>query len=61
MAGFESPPFMMAEKTKKPKKGDIRPVYQQMGYQVCKDPEKDIWIPTEKIAEAEILSNQLKE
>ena len=48
----------MAEKIKK---GDIRPVYQQVGFEVCEDPEKEIWIPAEKIAEAKILSNQLKE
>lgn len=52
---------MMTDKKEKMKKGDVRPVYQQVGYEVCKDPEKDVWIPTEKIAEAEILSNQLKE
>lgn len=49
----------------KPKVGDIRPVFQQVGFEVCKktaDKEEDReWIPCEKQAEAEILSQILKE
>jgi len=40
--------------------GDIRPIYNITGFQVCKktsdDDEKTEWIPVEKISEAEILS-----
>lgn len=38
--------------------GEIRPFYQQVGYEVFKGYEdgKEIWIPTEKFSEAEILS-----
>ena len=48
---------MMAEKFKE---GDIRPVYRHMGYEVCKkasDKEAEqIWISTESLSDAEILS-----
>jgi len=44
----------------KVKVGEIRPIYNITGFQICKttseDPEKVEWIPTEKISEAEILS-----
>ena len=44
----------------KTKIGDVRPIYQQVGWEVCKtpaeDPKDEEWIPCEKPAEAEILS-----
>lgn len=50
----------MAEKEKKAKVGDVRPVFQQVGWEVCKEaaekPEKEVWTPTENVADAEILS-----
>ena len=36
--------------------GTISPTYQQVGWRVCKDPEKDKWIDVEKYSEAEMLS-----
>jgi len=45
----------------KSKAGDVRPLLQQVGFQVCKDSKKDIWIDVEKICEAEILSYLYKE
>ena len=48
----------------KAKKGDVRPVYQQVGWEVCKveadKPENEEWTPTEKDSEAEILSDIYK-
>jgi len=51
------------EPQKKPKKevkrlavGTIRPVYQQVGYEVLKNEEDEKWIPTNSLAEAETLS-----
>ena len=42
------------------KVGDVRPIYQQVGLEVCKttadDPKDEVWIPCEKQSEAEILS-----
>jgi len=47
-------------KVKKFKIGDIRPIYNVTGFQVCKtstdNPEEAEWTPVEKISEAEILS-----
>jgi len=47
----------------KTKIGDVRPIYQQVGWEVCKETAEDskdeVWIPCEKQAEAEILSNIL--
>lgn len=46
----------------KAKVGDIRPIYQQVGWEVCKKingSKEEEWIPCEKQAEAEILSLQL--
>ena len=44
----------------KTKVGDVRPIYQQVGWEVCKTtadkPEDEIWIPCEKQSEAETLS-----
>ena len=44
--------------------GDIRPVYQQVGWEVCKEtgsaPEEEKWTPTEKESESEILSDIYK-
>lgn len=44
----------------KTKVGDVRPIYQQVGLEVCKETAEDakdeVWIPCEKQAEAEILS-----
>ncbi len=44
--------------------GDVRPIYQQVGWEVCKSagekPEDQEWIQTEKQAEAEILSDAFK-
>ena len=55
----------MAEKEKKAEVGDVRPVYQQVGWEVCKEaaekPEKEVWTPTENVADAEILSFAYKE
>lgn len=55
----------MAEKEKKAEVGDVRPVYQQVGWEVCKEaadkPEKEVFTPTETIADAEILSFAYKE
>lgn len=49
----------------KAKKGDVRPVYQQVGWEVCKKaadkPDDEEWIQTEKVAEAEILSHVYKQ
>jgi len=49
---------MMAEKFKE---GDIRPVYQHVGFEVCKKasekPEEQVWIRTENQDIAEILSS----
>jgi len=40
--------------------GDIRPIYNVTGFQVCKvsadDSEEAEWVPVEKISEAETLS-----
>lgn len=48
----------------KAKKGDIRPVYQQVGWEVCKKeaekPENEEWLQTEKLIEAETLSQLYK-
>ncbi|MBA7493886.1 hypothetical protein ES702_04451 [subsurface metagenome] len=45
---------------KKFEEGDIRPVYQQIGFEVCKKAsEKEaeqVWMQVEKESEAEILS-----
>lgn len=45
---------------KKIEEGDIRPVYQHVGFEVCKKAsEKEgeqVWVQTEKQADAEILS-----
>ena len=50
--------------TEKSKEGDIRPVYQQVGFEVCKNAsEKEseqIWIRTDKQSEAEIMSLMFK-
>jgi len=51
----------MKEKQKEIKAGDVRPLLQQVGFQVCKDPKKDEWIDVEKISEAEILRYLYKE
>lgn len=55
---------MADEKVKKVKKSDIRPVYQQVGYEVCEKaaekPEEEVWIPVEKYSEAVVLSEALK-
>ncbi len=44
--------------------GDIRPIYQQVGWEVCKNaaskPEDEKWVPFEKESDAEILSALLK-
>ena len=44
----------------KAKRGDVRPVLQVVGFEVCKkeaaNPEKEEWVQTEKQSEAEILS-----
>jgi len=44
----------------KTKVGDVRPIYQQVGWEVCKipaeDPKDEEWIQYEKQAEAELLS-----
>lgn len=46
--------------TKEFKEGDIRPVYQQVGYEVCKKTsEKEVeqvWVQVDKLSEAEVLS-----
>ena len=53
---------MNKEKTEKEKVkvGDIRPVYNITGFQVCRIPadkeEEIVWTPVEKFTEAEILS-----
>lgn len=48
----------------KAKKGDVRPVYSQIGWEVCKKeadkPDDEEWVQTEKVAEAEILSQLYK-
>lgn len=44
----------------KTKVGDVRPVYQQVGLEVCKtiaeDVKDEVWIQCEKQSEAELLS-----
>lgn len=44
--------------------GDIRPIYEQVGWEVCKSvgekPEEEEWVQTEKQAEAELLSDAFK-
>ena len=44
----------------KSKVGDVRPIYQQVGYEVCKtisdDAKDEKWVSCEKESEAEILS-----
>ena len=44
----------------KAKKGDVRPVYQQIGWEVCKKesekPENEEWLQTDQQASAELLS-----
>ena len=46
---------MMADE--KAKVGDMRPVFQQVGFEVCKvSGEKEEFVQTEKQAEAEIMS-----
>ena len=44
--------------------GDIRPLFQQVGFEVCKvtddNPEKQEWIQVEKLNEAEIISISYK-
>jgi len=46
------------------KVGDIRPIYNVAGFQVCKvtadKPEDSEWIQVEKVSEAEILSNMYR-
>lgn len=48
----------------KAKTGDIRPVYQQVGWEVCKKeadkPEKEEWVATQDQAQAELLSHAFK-
>lgn len=50
---------------KKSKVGDIKPVYQQVGFEVCKKaatkPEEEVWVATDKPSEAEIMSYQFKQ
>jgi len=43
--------------------GDILPLYEkkQIGWKVCKDADKDLWIPATDAATAEILSAIYKE
>lgn len=42
------------------KTGDVRPLLQQVGFEVCKransEEDKQEWVQVEKITEAEILS-----
>lgn len=49
----------------KAKKGDIRPVYQQVGWEVCKvaadNEDNEVWVPAEKLIEAETLSTLYKQ
>jgi len=49
----------------KAKIGDIRPVFQQVGWEVCEKasdkPEDEIWITTDKQSEAKIMSYQFKQ
>ena len=56
--------IMAEKKEEKAKKGSIRPVFQQVGYEVCEKaaekPDEEVWIPTEKYSEAIILSEALK-
>lgn len=51
-------------KEKEARVGDIKPVFQQVGWEVCKKtaekPGEEEWIPTEKMSEAVILSELLK-
>lgn len=46
------------------KVGDIRPIYNVVGFHVCKvvadKPEDSEWIQVEKVSEAEILSNMYR-
>lgn len=46
--------------TEKIKEGDIRPIYRQVGWEVCKKAsEKEVeqeWVSVEKEPEAEMLS-----
>lgn len=48
---------MMEEKIKE---GDIRPVFQQVGWEICKKASEkkidQIWVQTDKQSEAEMMS-----
>ena len=48
----------------KAKRGDLRPVYQQVGWEVCKKeaekPEGEEWIASDQQATAELLSISYK-
>lgn len=48
----------------KPKVGDIRPIYQTIGFEVCKKTSEDNslqeWVQVESIGLAEILSMMLR-
>jgi len=43
--------------------GDIRPIFQQVGWEVCEitEEDKEKWIPCEKECEAKILSLLIKQ
>jgi len=49
----------------KAKKGDVRPIYKQVGWEICKEEaateDKEVWVQTDKPVEAEILSELYKE
>jgi len=51
--------------TEKNKVGDIRPIFQQIGWEVCKQisdkEDKEVWIPAEKQSDAEIMSGIFKQ
>lgn len=55
---------MDEKKEEKAKKGSIRPVFQQVGYEVCEKaaekPDEEGWITVEKYSEAVVLSEALK-
>jgi len=48
----------------KPQVGEIKPLYQQVGWKVCKKTSDNVedqeWIPVEKESDAEIVSFVLK-
>lgn len=57
--------IMADEKDKKAEVGDVRPVFQQVGHEVCEKeaskPGEEVWIPVENYADALVLAHTLKE